>query len=135
MYISGYPETNPVQKGIGQSSLGKDEFLKLLTVELQHQDFFNPQDNNQFMAQVMEMSMLEQMYKAAETLNCFFETEQQFQSVNLLGKTVQIVQEDGTKVSGVVSAVKFTEEGPKLHVDGADYSLTQVEEVRMEEID
>jgi flagellar basal-body rod modification protein FlgD len=133
VYISGYPEISQGQKGTGQSMLEKDQFLKLLTIEMQHQDFFNPQDNNQFMAQVMDMSMVEQMHNIAQTLTNLFESEQQFQSIAFLGKTVQIVHEDNTKTTGVVTSVKFTAEGPKLHVEGGDYSLTQIEEIQMEE--
>jgi flagellar basal-body rod modification protein FlgD len=43
------------------SSLGKDEFLKLLTVQLQHQDPLSPMQNEEMLAQLAQFSSLEQL--------------------------------------------------------------------------
>ena len=43
------------------SSLGKDDFLKLLVTQLQTQDPMNPMDDTQFISQMAQFTSLEQM--------------------------------------------------------------------------
>ncbi len=51
---------------ITNSSLGKDDFLKLLVAQLSNQDPLNPQDGAEFVAQLSQFSSLEQLISIRE---------------------------------------------------------------------
>ena len=44
--------------GSGFSSLGQDDFVRLLTVQMQQQDPFDPVDNKEMLAQMAQFSSL-----------------------------------------------------------------------------
>lgn len=52
----------------GKSSLGKDDFLKLMIQQLRYQDPLNPMDSSQFSAQLAQFSSLEQLQNINTTL-------------------------------------------------------------------
>lgn len=54
------PGTSPVGQvqGRGMDSLGQGDFLKLLTVQMQQQDPFDPVDNKEMLAQMAQFSSL-----------------------------------------------------------------------------
>jgi flagellar basal-body rod modification protein FlgD len=51
------------------SSLGKDEFLKILMTQLQNQDPLNPMEDKEFISQMATFSSLEQMMQMTESIN------------------------------------------------------------------
>jgi flagellar basal-body rod modification protein FlgD len=55
------PQQSYETAGQKASDVQKDEFLKLLVVQLQNQDPMNPVDNQQFLAQLATFSSLEQL--------------------------------------------------------------------------
>jgi len=75
--------TNP--KGI----LGKDDFLKLLLVELQYQDPTEPMDSEKILAQTSQLATLESSEntnKALEGLSESLLSSSQFNTVSAIGK-------------------------------------------------
>lgn len=51
------------------SSLGKDDFLRLLVTQLQHQDPLQPMQNTEFVAQLAQFSSLEQLNNIGDQLS------------------------------------------------------------------
>lgn len=66
--LSGLYATPSEPSPVGQSELGKDAFLRLLTTQLKHQDPSDPVRNEDFVAQLAQFSSLEQLTTANETL-------------------------------------------------------------------
>ena len=69
--------------------LGKDDFLKLLLVELQYQDPTEPMDSEKILAQTSQLATLESSEntnKALESLSASLLSSSQFSTVSAIGK-------------------------------------------------
>ena len=60
-------QARPVS-GRGMDSLGQGDFLRLLTVQMQQQDPFNPVDNKEMLAQMAQFSSLAGVAETNATL-------------------------------------------------------------------
>jgi flagellar basal-body rod modification protein FlgD len=90
-----------------KDTLGKDEFLKLLTAQLQQQDPTQPMDNTEFVAQLAQFSSLEQMSNVNDTLTKMLTaqtTSLQTGSAELVGKTAMLSGDEITLEPGDTSA-------------------------------
>lgn len=79
------------------ASLGKEDFLHLLTVQLRYQDPMNPMENTDFIAQMAQFSSLEQLQNMNQSLEKGLGSEAQLQdafrnsmATSLVGRTVEI---------------------------------------------
>ena len=103
-----------------RSKLGKDDFLKLLTTQLQHQDPLSPMDNMQFMSQMAQFSTLEQITNLEEEIARQTFTNQVNQSIALIGHTVDYLDADGHAAQGVAQRVAFANGKITVSIDGND---------------
>jgi len=92
--------TGRVNKG---DSLGKDEFLKLMIVQMQNQDPLEPQADTAFIAQMAQFSSLEQMLNMNNTLLLNA-------AVSLIGSSVEWMDENGYNM-GVVNSALINNKG------------------------
>jgi flagellar basal-body rod modification protein FlgD len=58
---TGYKPKNELIKEGPHNQMGKDEFMKLLTFQLQNQDPMNPMDQSKFTGELAQFSQLEQL--------------------------------------------------------------------------
>jgi len=105
-----------------QDFLGKQAFLQLLVTELSNQDPLNPMDDREFIAQLVQLSTLEQM----TSLNAGIEVLHLIQATGFVGKNVEALTPDGTQVVGTVTEVRFTESEPLLMVEDTAIRLDDV---------
>ena len=111
-------------------ALGKDDFLKLLVAQLQHQDPMNPMQDSDFMGQMASFSTLEQVTNMAAANETIARNLTANGAISLIGRTVTYTGSDKLPHTGVVEKVTTTDGKPSLTVagiDGVDPStITQV---------
>lgn len=88
-----------------KSSLGKDDFLRILTTQLSHQDPSSPLQDKDFIAQMATFSSLEQMTNLNKAFEKFA-NQQMSQFSNSIGKEIKWTIE-GTSATGVVDGVSI----------------------------
>src|SRR3954452_8515303 len=111
------PGTTPATKA-PNTTLGKDDFLKLLVGQLQHQDPLAPSDDQQWIGQMAAFSQLEQVSNTAATTQKIVDTLNMNGTLSLIGRTVTYLDEAGASHSGVVQTVDVAGGKASLTVDG-----------------
>ena len=109
------------------AGLDKDDFLQLLLTQLKSQDPLNPQDPSEFVAQLAQLTQVEQTYNINSNLQDLLSSQNNITSLSamsLIGKN--IVTPD---ISGLVTGVKLENDIPILTVNGTDVPITSVLEV------
>ena len=128
------PEVQKALQGItvkaNKQSLGQDDFLRLLTVQLQNQDPLKPMEDAQFMGQMAQFASLEQTKELNTTVaglstSLGFASAQQF-----LGKNVTI-NDNGNEVNGTVSGVTLVKGVPQIMVNQTSYTTDKVTAVTL----
>ncbi|WP_058307811.1 flagellar hook assembly protein FlgD [Gracilibacillus massiliensis] len=103
------------------SSLGKDEFLKILMTQLQNQDPLNPMEDKEFISQMATFSSLEQMMSMSKSIDTLVQNQTVspvIQYSHLIGKEVEHYKID--EETGEIAE-------PKEVVTGQVQSISQQE--------
>jgi flagellar basal-body rod modification protein FlgD len=111
----------------GSSSLDRDDFLKLLITQLQHQDPTSPVEDKDFIAQMAQFSSLEQMTNMSTGFQKLSGLLASSEASGVLGKTVELRDANGL-VRGVVDKV-IRGDNPLVSVNGSVYDFSQIESV------
>jgi flagellar basal-body rod modification protein FlgD len=80
-------------KPVGNSELGKEEFLQLLVAQLQNQDPLEPMTNAEFVAQLAQFSSVEQLVSVNEGINILGMQQMGMsnaQAADFIGKDVEV---------------------------------------------
>ena len=123
------PSASAKPKAAG-SNLGKDDFLRLLTTQLQHQDPMNPQDDMGFIGQMAQFSALEQTTNMASSLERYGTSQQVAQSIGLIGHEVDAEDASGAKLTGKVDSVNIAAGSIVINVGSNKLSPGQILEIR-----
>lgn len=112
------------------SDVATTDFLTLLTVQLRNQDPIEPVNQENFISQLSQFSMLEEMESLNSTFEEVLKFEQLGQATNLVGKQAEFTDEaTGTTKSGIVEGM-IANEGPiNLLINGERVGLDLVSSV------
>jgi flagellar basal-body rod modification protein FlgD len=116
----------------GTDALGKDAFMKLLLIQMKHQDPLDPLDNQDMLAQMAQFSSLEQMSNLNKNFNAANQVGSFMDATRLLGKEVQVLDPSSSEIEpGVitskVASVNFTNSGPLVTLENG--VVTTVQEI------
>jgi flagellar basal-body rod modification protein FlgD len=101
-------------------TLGKDDFLKLMVAQLQHQDPMNPMQDSDMMGQMASFSTLEQITNMAAANDTIAANLTSTGAIGLIGRTVTYTDENDLSHTGVVEKVTTAGGKPSLTVAGVD---------------
>src|SRR5581483_9673652 len=99
-------------------TLGKDDFLKLLVGQLQHQDPLAPSDDQQWIGQMAAFSQLEQVSNMASSTEKIVDTLNTNGALSLIGHTVTYLDSSGASHTGNVDTVDMADGTATLTVGG-----------------
>ena len=121
----------------GGSAVGKESFMNLLATQLKNQDPLNPSKNDEMLAQLAQLSSLEQMQNLNDNIvglavlqqsNALM--QQLTDASALMGKDVKFTDPDTqAEVWGKVDTVRIVDGAAMLNIGGKDIPLTAISEI------
>ncbi len=97
------------------ASIGQEDFLKILTTQLNYQDPLKPMDNQEFLAQMAQFASLEQSRQIGESVQNLLSVQAATQSVGLIGRTVDVNTANGSQI-GTVTSLSFSNGVPAMSI-------------------
>lgn len=113
------------------NALGKDDFMKLLIAQLSHQNPLDPLNDQQFIAQMSQLSSLDATQNMNKTLTSMVASGQRAQALQMVGRDVTYTDADTLEPkTGKVSAVLLHDAAPVLLIGGAQIPFDSVQSVQ-----
>lgn len=112
------PSTTPPKQ-----KMDSEVFLKLLVSQLRNQDPSTPMDTNEMLAQTVQLASMEQLTGLTTLTDENFSLNMRAAAAAMLGKKVDYAGEDGSTLSGTVTAVSYTDKVPTVTVNGTTIRL------------
>lgn len=102
-------------------SLGQDDFLKLMTTQMTHQDPTKPMDNAQFLSQMAQfgtVSGIQDLQQSFKDFATSISSDQALQATSLVGRNVSIPSNDIVLASGkpVSGSVNLSSNSPSVNI-------------------
>jgi flagellar basal-body rod modification protein FlgD len=114
------------QDRVHKSTLGQDDFLKLLVTKMSSQDPMNPQGDSEFIAQMAQFSSLEQARSMTADMALLKSQQEVLTANGLIGRNVTVTQNEKQLAQGMVTSVSMNDGAASVVVDGKTYSLDSV---------
>lgn len=137
MSIGGISGGSPAEGASGQMSasqslggLDSEAFLKLLVAQMRYQNPMAPTDGAAMLQQTAQFTQVETLKQLAIAQKELVSYHQASMASGMVGKEVTAVKDDGTEITAVVDAIRFTSTGPMLRMGELEIPLDAAREVR-----
>jgi flagellar basal-body rod modification protein FlgD len=108
-------------------SLKAEDFIKMMVTQLQNQDPLEPAKNDQLLAQMSQIGQLQSSTQLQDSLKGLVIQNQIGAAGNLIGKSVQGLDDQNNDVHGMVNSVRVQQDSVYLELDnGKSLSLSRV---------
>ena len=121
--------TIDAEKAKAANVMGKDTFLKLLVAQMKYQDPSKPADSSQLMAQSAQLSMVEKLEQLSTQTTAMLNATNSSAATGMLGRKIVASDSTGKDITGIVTGMRITTEGPVLKIGNAEVAYDQVKEV------
>lgn len=88
------------------ATIGIQDFLRILTTQLNNQDPLKPMDNTEFVAQLAQFTALQENQQTNDKLDNLLNIQSATQSIGLMGRTVTLSASGATQ-TGSVTGLDF----------------------------
>lgn len=121
--------TEEQQKTKSGGLFDQDTFLKLLVAQLQNPNPFAPPEMDQMMNQAAQFGVIERLIGLEQEMRTLNRSFYMARAAELIGREV-VVASGNNLLSGTVERVTFNEEGANMVIDGKEFDINAVVEVR-----
>jgi len=118
------------QARVPKQTLGQEDLLKLITIQLAHQDPMKPMEDTAFIAQMAQFTSLEQTTQLNREFAALRASTELNSAGGLIGRQVTVLDNKNEVVVGLVSGVDNTTDTPRLIIGDKLYPYSSV--VRVE---
>jgi len=107
--------------------MDKESFLKLLVAQLK----YHPADPSEFMNQTAQFSILEALQNMSKDQTSMLSAQRSVTATGMLGQKITAAGKatGDADISGVVTGVRITTDGPVLKIGDTEVPLSSVKEV------
>lgn len=120
-------DTQRAEETRSGQDIDKDLFLKLLVTQLRYQDpLSEQQDMGDFITQLTMFTLVEQVTSMQKALEEQKAASDSATVLALLNREVELMDETGMPVRGVVTSVDFSGQQPRITVNGYEYPFSSV---------
>src|SRR6266550_791609 len=111
-------------------SLKAQDFIKMMVTQLQNQDPLEPAKNDQLLAQMSQIGQLQSSTQLQDSLKGLVQQNQIGAAGNLIGKSVQGLNDQNDVVEGIVDSVRVQSDSVYLELhNGKELSMSKVSKI------
>src|SRR5881392_656251 len=100
------PSGSPNKIQSKSSALKAEDFINMMVTQLQNQDPLEPAKNSELLAQMSQIGQLQSSNSLQDSLKGLVLQNSLSSAGNMIGKNVEGLDEDGTKLDGTVNSVR-----------------------------
>lgn len=120
----------PAQIASKKKDLSSQDFINMMIAQLQHQDPLEPTKNQDLLAQMSQIGQLQSNTQLQDTLKGLAIQSQLGSAGSMIGKMVEGLDNNKTKITGLVNSVRVESDNVFLELDnGHELGLSQITKI------